>query len=76
MIRLKKLLKENYAWDGGRKFGEKLPTLADVQKKKNEQLKETSIASWSDDKKTLRWEVYIEGEKEPLILTGRSLPIK
>ena len=33
---------------------------------------EDSIASWSDDKKTLRWKVYIAGEKEPLILTGRS----
>jgi len=33
---------------------------------------EASIASWSDDKKTLRWKVYIDGEKKPLILTGRS----
>ena len=32
MIKLKNLLKESYAWE--RKFGEKLPTLADVQKKK------------------------------------------
>ena len=32
MIKLKKLLKESYVWE--RKFGEKLPTLADVQKKK------------------------------------------
>ena len=32
MIKLKDLLKEAYAWE--RKFGEKLPTLADVQKKK------------------------------------------
>ena len=32
MIKLKDLLKESYAWE--RKFGEKLPTLADVQKKK------------------------------------------
>ena len=31
MIKLKDLLKESYAWE--RKFGEKLPTLADVQKK-------------------------------------------
>ena len=31
MIKLKDLLKEAYAWE--RKFGEKLPTLADVQKK-------------------------------------------
>ena len=37
-----------------------------------EELKEASVASWSDDKKTLRWKVYIVGEKEPLILTGRS----
>ena len=34
MIKLKDLLKESYVWE--RKFGEKLPTLADVQKKKNE----------------------------------------
>ena len=34
MIKLKNLLKESYVWE--RKFGEKLPTLADVQKKKNE----------------------------------------
>ena len=32
----------------------------------------SSLASWSDDKKLLRWKVYIDGEKEPLILTGRS----
>ena len=32
MIKLKNLLKESYVWE--RKFGEKLPTLADVQKKK------------------------------------------
>ena len=31
MIKLKDLLKESYAWE--RKFGESLPTLADVQKK-------------------------------------------
>ena len=35
MKKLKDLLKESYVWE--RKFGEKLPTLADVQKKKNEQ---------------------------------------
>ena len=35
MKKLKQLLKESYVWQ--RKFGEKLPTLADVQKKKNEQ---------------------------------------
>jgi len=32
MIKLKSLLKEAYVWE--RKFGEKLPTLADVQRKK------------------------------------------
>ena len=31
MKKLKELLKESYVWE--RKFGEKLPTLADVQKK-------------------------------------------
>ena len=34
MKKLKDLLKESHVWE--RKFGEKLPTLADVQKKKNE----------------------------------------
>ena len=34
MIKLKKLIKEAYAWE--RKFGEPLPTLTSVQKKKNE----------------------------------------
>ena len=34
MKKLKDLLKESYVWE--RKFGEKLPTLADVQKKHNE----------------------------------------
>ena len=32
MIKLKDLLKESYVWE--RQFGEKLPTLADVQRKK------------------------------------------
>ena len=32
MKKLKELLKESYVWE--RKFGEKLPTLADVQKSK------------------------------------------
>ena len=42
MKKLKDLLKESFVWD--RKFGEKLPTLADVQKKKNgEKLNETGI---------------------------------
>tara|TARA_Y100000296_G_C4966092_1_gene153490 strand:- start:55 stop:510 length:456 start_codon:yes stop_codon:yes gene_type:complete len=35
MIKLKSLLKEAYAWE--RKFGEPLPTLADVQRKKLEE---------------------------------------
>ena len=39
MIKLKKLIKEAYAWE--RKFGEKLPTLDSVQKKHgNKQLNE------------------------------------
>ena len=38
MKKLKDLLKESFVWE--RKFGDKLPTLADVQKKKNEQLNE------------------------------------
>ena len=44
MIKLKKLIKEAYAWE--RKFGEKLPTLDSVQKKKNEgKLTEASYSS-------------------------------
>ena len=35
MKKLKDLLKESYVWE--RKFGEPLPTLADVQRKKNEE---------------------------------------
>jgi len=38
MIKLKSLIKEAYAWE--RKFGEKLPTLADVQRKKLTEAKE------------------------------------
>ena len=34
MKKLKELLKESYVWE--RKFGEKLPTLASIQRKKNE----------------------------------------
>ena len=34
MKKLTDLLKESYVWE--RKFGEKLPTLASIQKKKNE----------------------------------------
>jgi len=51
MIKLKKLIKEAYAWE--RKFGEKLPTLASVQKKKlkEEINKLTEKLSKSDIKK-------------------------
>ena len=38
MIKLKNLLKESYVWE--RKFGEKLPTLADVQRKHLKEAKE------------------------------------
>ena len=48
MIKLKKLIKEAYAWE--RKFGEKLPTLDSVQKKKNE-AKLTEKVQWKKDKK-------------------------
>ena len=37
MKKLKDLLKESYVWE--RKFGEKLPTLADIQNKKNDESK-------------------------------------
>ena len=35
MKKLKELLKESYVWE--RKFGESLPTLASIQRKKNEE---------------------------------------
>jgi len=37
MINMKKLLKEGFAWE--RKFGESLPTVAEVQKKYEDKLK-------------------------------------
>ena len=44
MKKLKDLLKESFVWD--RQFGEKLPTLASVQKKKNEgKLDEANVSS-------------------------------
>ena len=50
MIKLKSLLKEAYAWE--RKFGEKLPTLADIQKKK---LKEDLLTEKKElDSKTIK----------------------
>ena len=42
MIKLKKLIKEAYAWE--RKFGEKLPTLASVQKKHQNKVNEASYS--------------------------------
>ena len=45
MKKLKDLLKESFVWE--RKFGEKLPTLADVQKRKNEKLTEESTIAKS-----------------------------
>ena len=44
MKKLKDILKESYVWE--RKFGEKLPTLASIQKKKdNQKLKEANVSS-------------------------------
>ena len=46
MKKLKDLLKESYVWE--RKFGEKLPTLDSVQKKKNEtKLTEENESTWT-----------------------------
>ena len=45
MIKLKNLLKESYVWE--RKFGEKLPTLADIQKKYNEKKNLTEATRWN-----------------------------
>ena len=42
MIKLKKLIKEAYAWE--RKFGEKLPTLDSVQKKHQNKVNEASYS--------------------------------
>ena len=48
MIKLKDLLKESYVWE--RKFGEKLPTLADVQRKKLREAKKYKLGDkWSND---------------------------
>ena len=47
MKKLKDILKESYVWE--RKFGEKLPTLADVQKKHNEgKLNEGGIKTYKE----------------------------
>ena len=46
MKKLKDLLKESHVWE--RKFGEKLPTLDSVQKKKNEEkLTEENESTWT-----------------------------
>ena len=46
MKKLTDLLKESYGWE--RKFGEKLPTLDSVQKKKNEEkLTEENESTWT-----------------------------
>ena len=46
MKKLKDLLTESYVWE--RKFGEKLPTLDSVQKKKNEEkLTEENESTWT-----------------------------
>ena len=42
MIKLKKLIKETYAWE--RKFGEKLPTLDSVQNKHQKKINEASYS--------------------------------
>ena len=41
MKKLKDLLKESYVWE--RKFGEKLPTLTDVQKKHQNKVNEENL---------------------------------
>ena len=43
MIKLKKLIKEAYAWE--RKFGEKLPTLDSVQNKHQKKVNEARYSS-------------------------------
>ena len=48
MKKLKDLLKESYVWE--RKFGEKLPTLASVQKKKLQEARKYKLGDkWSND---------------------------
>ena len=42
MKKLKDLLKESHVWE--RKFGEKLPTLADVKKKHDKKINEASYS--------------------------------
>jgi hypothetical protein len=48
MIKLKDLLKESHVWE--RKFGEKLPTLADVQRKKLQEARKYKLGDgWKND---------------------------
>ena len=48
MIKLKDLLKESHVWE--RKFGEPLPTLADVQRKKLQEARKYKLGDkWSKD---------------------------
>ena len=65
MIKLKDILKESYVWE--RKFGESLPTLADVQQKYNEEkLAEGKIES---DVNTAFRKVGIKFKKETKVVT-------
>ena len=70
MKKLKELLKESYVWE--RQFGEKLPTLADVQKKKNEE-KLTEASYSSKEVKGIIWDMRDYVDK--LVKQGEDLSI-
>ena len=78
MKKLKDLLKESYVWE--RKFGEKLPTLADVQKAKK--INEVGMASdikkytKSIEKDIDKLAISIKKLKELLIRNGAKREAK
>jgi len=61
-IKMKDLLKESHVWE--RKFGEKLPTLDDIQKKyENKQLKEYRGYTTLESAETQIFDVIIQFKK-------------
>ena len=66
MIKLKNLLKESHVWE--RKFGEKLPTLADIQKKYDEK---KNLSEKEEYKSILNEKTYTMGDLD-LVFQGSS----
>ena len=70
ILKLKDLLKESYVWE--RKFGEKLPTLADVQKKYENKKKKkdegfTSGTSKDKENTKTRYKNFLEHLKSKVV---------